>query len=739
MLPEPGAGLGHLGQNGLFPQQARGTSMAGRHPGRRRAAVVLAAALATAALAPPAGSSTMPSAATDTDTDTDLYLVTLTGPGTSRTSGVLPGGVLSLWMTSAQDQVLASVGAGEPVYRWTTALSGVAVRLTGDQAAQLAADPRVALVEPDRVLQLAGSPTASRTATVGAAGPARGGAGTVIGFVDSGISPEGPVFADGPGLGPAPSGFAGECRTAPDWPASACTSKVVGAQWFVDGFGADRVRDASSMSARDDVGHGTAVASVAAGNSGLVARVRGQQLGTFAGVAPDARIAAYKACWTAPDPDDDGCSAADVVTAVDRATADKVDVLNVSVAGTSTRDPAEDTVQRALLGAAEADIVVVAAAGNGRGAAAYAAPWVTTVGATTGEVRRGLVVRSGASGLRGVTSSGRTVGPARLVVGADVGTAAVSPRESRLCAPGSLDAAQVAGRIVLCERGGVARTDKSLAVRQADGVGMVLANRVAGMLHPDLHAVPTVHVDAAAGRSLLRWLGRRPAGRVTLRSQGVYEVAPRVAGWSRTGDLGSGVVAPDVLAVGSGALAADRPGGNGSRWQLVSGTSVSAAQVSGAAALLRAGHRWSAVAVRSALTGTALPVAGRRTGGAGLVRPGQAFAAPLGVLVADTDYRAWLDGRRTELGTGPLVLGPDRRTATRTVTNLSRRTQTFAARVVGLDRLQVGSQSLTLVPGESGTVTLRIDGQLSSGLAGVVEWRSSHGGPVVRWSVVVAR
>ncbi|MBJ7358239.1 MAG: S8 family serine peptidase [Nocardioides sp.] len=640
-------------------------------------------------------------------------------------------------MRGAQDQVLASVGAEEPVYRWTTALSGVAVRLTEEQADRLAADPRVALVEPDRVLQLAGTPTPV-AGPAGSGGSARGGAGTVIGFVDSGITPEGPVFADGPALGPPPAGFGGECRTAPDWPASACTSKVVGAQWFVDGFGADRVRDVSSMSARDDVGHGTAVASVAAGNSGLTARVHGQRLGSFAGVAPDARVAAYKACWTAPDPDDDGCSAADVVSAIDRATADGVDVLNVSVAGTDGRDPAQDTVQRALLGAAEADIVVVAAAGNGRGDVAFAAPWVTTVGATTGDVRRGLVIRGGAPRIPGVMVSPRSAGPARLVVGADAGAAGSSAREARLCVPGSLDAAAVAGGIVLCERGGVARTDKSLAVRQADGVGMVLANRLPGSLDPDLHAVPTVHVDATAGRDLRRWLERRPAGRVTLRSQGIATPAPRLAGWSRTGDLRSGLVAPDVLGVGTGVLAADRPGTNGTRWQLVSGTSVAAARVSGAAARLLAERRWSAVELRSAMAGTALPVGGR-TDGAGLVRPDAAASAPLGVLVADTDYRGWLDGRRAELGTGPLVLGPDRRTTTRTVTNLTRRTQTFTARVVGLDRLGLTPASVTLAPGESTDVTLGLTGPVAAGDTGVVEWRGTSGGAVVRWSVVLAR
>lgn len=712
---------------------------------RRGAAATLAATLAALVAVLVAGTAVASpgAAATDgtgtpqpADDPASLHLVTLTGPGTSRTADVLPSAVLRAWMLGAQDQVLASVGADEPVYRWTTALSGFAVRVTAEQAAALAADPRVALVEPDRTLRLAGTPAPASASAAGTA-PARGagGKGTVIGFVDSGIAPEGPVFADVPGLGPAPA-YAGECRTAPDWPASACSTKVVGAQWFVDGFGADRLRDSESLSARDDVGHGTAVASVAAGNRGLTARARGHRLGTFSGVAPQARVAAYKACWSAPDPDDDGCSAADVVSAVDRATADGVDVLNVSVADDTGRDPAQDTVQRALLGAADADIVVVAAAGNGRGPVA-AAPWVTSVGATTGDVRRGIVARRGAPELGGVMASSRGAGPARLVVGADVGAAGTDRRGARVCAPGSLDAGAAAGRIVLCERGGVARTDKSLAVRQADGVGMVLANQRAGSLDPDLHAVPTVHVDERTGRELRRWSARNPAGRVTLRPQGLQRVQPRMAAWSRTGDPGSGLVAPDLLGVGAGVLAADL-GTTGSRWQLVSGTSVAAAQVSGAAAVLRGRHDWSAVTVRSALAGTALPVGGR-THGAGLVRPAAAASAPLAVSVTDDDYRDWLDGRRAELGPGPLVVGPDRRTTTRTVTNPTRRTRVVTARVLGLPGLRLSRVTLTLAPGDTATVTLRLDGPLRTGDTGVVEWRAAPGGAVVRWPVLVAR
>ena len=692
---------------------------------RLLSSATLAASVAVAGLTLPAHATAV------THEDAAVYLVTLNGPGTA--AGTLPEQALSLWMHAVQDQVLASVDAGEPVYRWTTALSGVAVELTADQAGQLGADPRVALVERDRVLHLAGSTTAATGA--GQAADARGGAGTVIGFVDSGLTPEGAVFAGTPAMGPRPTGFRGECRTAPDWPDTACTGKVVGAQWFVDGFGEDRIRDVASLSARDDEGHGTAVASVAAGNDGLVARARGQRLGDFAGVAPQARIAMYKACWTAPDPVDDGCAASDVVAAVDRATADRVDVLNVSVASDAAPDPAEDTVQRALLGAAEADVVVVAAAGNGPGEVGYAAPWITTVGAVTSDVRRGVVERRGAGRLRGVMVSNRSVGPARLVLGTDSRAAGSARDDARLCVPGSLDAAKVGGRVVLCARGGVGRTDKSLAVQQADGVGMVLANQVTGSLDPDLHAVPTVHVDAKQGDGLVRWLSRHPRGRVTLSPRGLERAQPRVAGWSRDGDDRLGVVTPDVLGDGSGVLAAGRPDASDTRWQLVSGTSVAAAQVSGLAATIRARRDWSAPLVRSALAATATAVRGSRTGAG---RAGaQAGSASVGVDVAPADYRAWLDGRRAELGTAVLLLDRDRRTVTRTVTNLSRTTRTFTVRVSGLPGLRVAPGTLRLAPGRSAAVTVRLVGRVRDGARGVLVWRDARG-VAARWPVLLS-
>ena len=231
-----------------------------------------------------------------------------------------------------QDATLAAVGAGAPVYRWTTALNGYAVRLTPAQARLLGTLDRGGRRRARRRTPPGHGPDERRprpTADL----PLQGGAGVVIGLVDSGLWPDSPLFADVRGLGRAARDYRGHCASGPGWGPEVCDRKIVGAQWFVDGFGADRVRSSTRLSPLDDDGHGTLMASIAAGNAGVDVRIPGQRAGSYAGAAPQARLAVYKACWTAPDPRDDGCSTADLVTAVDRAVADRVDVLNVSVDG----------------------------------------------------------------------------------------------------------------------------------------------------------------------------------------------------------------------------------------------------------------------------------------------------------------------------------------------------------------------------------------------------------------------
>src|SRR6266540_3145416 len=156
-------------------------------------------------------------------------------------------------------------------------------------------------------------------------GQARAGEDVIIGVVDTGIWPEHPSFAD-TDYGPAPAGWHGECESGEQWAQSDCTDKLIGARYFEKGFGHfGGVLGGDYQSARDHDGHGTHTASTAGGNAGVAASVFGKSFGTISGMAPRARIAAYKACWPG------GCAISDLVAAIDTAVADGVDVINYSI------------------------------------------------------------------------------------------------------------------------------------------------------------------------------------------------------------------------------------------------------------------------------------------------------------------------------------------------------------------------------------------------------------------------
>jgi hypothetical protein len=55
---------------------------------------------------------------------------------------------------------------------------------------------------------------------------------------------------------------------------------------------------------------------------------------------------------------------------------------------------------------------------------------------------------------------------------------------------------------VLCKRGVNARTDKSKAVKDAGGVGMIQYNDPDSSLNADYHHVPSVHLGAADGLAI---------------------------------------------------------------------------------------------------------------------------------------------------------------------------------------------------------------------------------------------
>ncbi|WP_167880492.1 S8 family serine peptidase [Nocardioides guangzhouensis] len=674
------------------------------------------------------------SGAADHAPSDDLYLVALRAPGTSGYDGGLGVRDYRGAVLAQQDFLLQRVDAPDPVYRWTTALNGFAVRLTGAQVDQLRAAPQVRMVERDTVRRVTGTSTPAPPGAVGD-GSGRGGRGVVIGLVDTGVHPGSPVFAYSPELGSRPSGYRGTCEATGRWRRTDCNDKIVGARYFVEGFGADRLRAGADTSPYDDDGHGTQLASLAAGNADVPALDGDQDHGVFSGAAPLARIAAYKACWSAPDPADDGCSSADVVSAIDAAVADGVDVLNLAVAGS----PGLDAVDLALLGAAERDVVVAAAAGNDGSEVGHAQPWVTTVGGTTGPRRLGALVLGDGTRLAGAYTATRGVRPTPLVDAATIPAPGSDERDARLCVPGSLDASRAAGRIVVCERGRVGRVDKSAAVRLADGVGMVLVNASGEGLPADFHAVPTLHLGAADGRALRQRLDRgRVVGRLVRTTAPAGK--PQVLAVTPSGRTGTGVVKPDLVAPGAQLLAATSPSGSGPRWTLTAGTSAATARVSGWAARVRAAHPdWSAARVRSALLTSATSTAGEPVSlrqGAGLPRPATALDPGLVYDVPATAWRGALDRDTAGRLNLPSVLAAGgTRVVTRRVTNVSGRASYFSSRAWGFTRhrVTVTPAALRMPPGATRTVRIRITPTGAPGAgpgrvdSGWVAWTRSDG------------
>src|SRR5262249_45380933 len=140
----------------------------------------------------------------------------------------------------------------------------------------------------------------------------------------------------------------------------------------------------------------------------------------------------------------------------------------------------------------------------------------------------------------------------------------------------ALDPVKVAGKIVVCDRGSNARFSKSLAVRDAGGAGMILANVSANTVNADLHYVPTVHLSQADAALVKTYAaGVNPQARIARATLRFDVPAPFIASFSSRGPLrASGdVLKPDLVAPGQDIVAAVAPPGSGGlSFNMLSGT-----------------------------------------------------------------------------------------------------------------------------------------------------------------------
>lgn len=587
-------------------------------------------------------------------------------------------------LIAKQDRALASVGVGESkkLYNYTMALDAVSARLTGDQAEALSKYDGVVAVQANATYKLDTISTPDFLGLTDAGGfwdAGYDGEGVIVGIIDSGIWPEHPSVSDrttpspsnGKGQGKGNQGklsfqqipgWHGKCTPGEEFQADECNQKLIGAQWYGEGFGGEAgVKETfpyEFWSARDADGHGTHTATTAAGNGSVDAAVDGLGvLGAASGMAPRARIAAYKACWGFGDDPNGGCSGVDLVAAIDQAVADGVDVINYSISGTRTNFA--DAVEISFLFAADAGIFVAASAGNsgpGASTVAHPSPWITTVAAGTHDryyeaevtIYDGETVVNTYSG-----ASFQTEGlpKAPVVYAGDIPAAGADAADAAICVSGTLDPSAAAGKIVFCDRGEIARVAKSAEVAAAGGIGMIHGNVGPSSVNADLHFVPTVHLgDADAALALADIQAASNA--MASFTPGVLTPdanAPEPASFSSRGPLAasSDLLKPDVMAPGVDVIAGVSPIGNSGRlFDSYSGTSMSSPHIAGLAAAIMSKHpTWSPAAVKSALmTSSDDTTASPFAEGSGHVVPNSAIDPGLVYDVGWNDYLAFLCG-----------------------------------------------------------------------------------------------
>ncbi|XP_062225103.1 subtilisin-like protease SBT3.5 [Phragmites australis] len=524
-------------------------------------------------------------------------------------------------VTASHHDFLASVlgskeaAAESIIYSYKHGFSGFSAMLTESHATKIRGLPGVVSV---RINQMHNTHTTRSWDFMGLPynqpngllANAKMGDDIIIGIIDSGIWPESLSFEDDR-YGPPPPKWKGICQSGDSFGPKNCNGKIIGARWYADDVDKTQLSD-EFLSPRDANGHGSHVASTAAGNLVHNVSLHGLAPGAARGGAPRARIAVYKACWGIWS----GqliCSEAAIAKAIDDAIHDGVDVLSLSMAG--------PLFMPATLHAIAKGIPVVYSAGNSGPSAETVqnmAPWLLTVAATTTDRLFPTTI---------------TLGSGQKLVGQSLFTDVKEANRfhklelylNNMCNETQVNTTAIKGKIVLCfTTNNILPVEKlvqvALSVRLNGGRAFIYTQHSTDLLDicgAIAMGIPCVATSREISYQIYQYYSTSQSSEAkvsltqTVIGSGVP--APKVAAFSSRGPspLYPGVLKPDIAAPGVNILAAAAQLGSykefGASYYLNSGTSMSCPHVSGIVALLKSLHPdWSPAALKSALMTTAL-------------------------------------------------------------------------------------------------------------------------------------
>ncbi|KAJ0428125.1 putative tripeptidyl-peptidase II [Helianthus annuus] len=482
----------------------------------------------------------------------------------------------------------------EMVYPYHQVITGFAAKMSADQAKVMESLSGVLSISPESVYQLHTTRSSyflGLRRNSGLWKDSNYGKGTIIGVIDSGITPGHPSFKDD-GVPPPPSTWKGKCEVA------GCNNKLIGMRSFVKG-----------QTPIDDAGHGTHTSSTAAGNWVDNASVFQLGNGTACGMAPLAHIAMYKTC------DISGCFGSDILAGMDAAIIDGVNVLSISL-GSFSMPFYKDILAIAAFTATQKGISVSCSAGNAgpyNATLSNEATWILTVGASTIDRRFRTTVRLGNNKLFHGESLYQPKNYSRKLRPLVYGEG---------CSKESLDRIDVKGKVVLCDVDGrTGNIAKGMEVKKAGGAAMIVANDIVTgeSIAAQVHVILASYIGYKEGVEIKKYLNSTSSPTATILCRGTVvglKSDPEMASFSSRGPnrASPGILKPDVTGPGVDILAAwnvkvDKLTQTNATFFVVRGTSMSCPHLAGIMALLKSAHpEWSPAAIKSAIMTTASQV-----------------------------------------------------------------------------------------------------------------------------------
>jgi minor extracellular serine protease Vpr len=662
-----------------------------------------------------------------------------------------------------QDRALAGIRelGGSLVARTDTASNTVIVDLPEENAGRLASIAGVKDAHRPRRYQMALDQASvihkfpQAYSQVG--GASNAGKGIKIAIIDSGIDITNPAFDDSSFQ--APKGF--PVADTIENSSFYVNNKVIVARSYIQLLVPDPTYELTpdaDRSASDEVGHGTIVASCAAGGT-VVA-----DAATFRGAAPGAYLGNYKVIGTPGTNSDHANNEAAVLKAIDDAVHDGMDIINYSLASFPPLPASQDSVARSLNNAVAAGLIVAAAAGdNGHGLAdglTYsfnsAGGQSNTIPALVSSQGAMNVIQVGASSNLRAFGPSLSIGSSKYLVDPDdtiqvddfgitqvfrntpIVDVATIDHSGQACSP--LPANSLKGAIAFMSMDGfdpIAQTcdpDTKMENAMAGGAvaGIIYDNRPEDLYDISLFyqiyqysnlifysEIPGGFITYSDGLALKAQLaGGRGTATLDYNPSAVPLSSDRVAFLSSRGPNADLEIKPDLVAVGEDLLAATQttnPCNEGpclyddsGVTYPVNGTSASAPLVAGAAAVVKSARPGlSALEYRSLIINSAAPISDVVNGG-----PARVMDAGAGLL----DVNAALNAEATVVPAS-LSFGAGDGSATLTqhftVRNAGKSADTFTLSVTPRDAgfsPQLDQTSLQLAAGASAVVNVMIPG-----------------------------